>query len=270
MSLTVIRWRAGSIKGFLFRTALIAVVSLCGFSRQCIASQSSPGTVVFSNPTALNTSAIFGSTGTFILQLTASDGVKSTTATVTIVVNQAVIMPQLLVGSGAAIAGNALAIPIILSTGTTGVAGVQFDFDFPAGLSTSTIIAGASAIAAGKTVSTNVVGGDLRVIIAGLNQNVMNSGQVAVITMQSAAGLSAGPLTVDLLNVSAVDANGVSIPMAPSGIGTIQVTANKAPTVNIGGNQTITLPASANLTATVTDDGAPNPPGALTYSWTVL
>jgi hypothetical protein len=38
--------------------------------------------------------------------------------------------------------------------------------------------------------------------------------------------------------------------------------------VNAGANQTVTLPASASLNGTVTDDGLPNPPGALTRSWT--
>jgi hypothetical protein len=37
--------------------------------------------------------------------------------------------------------------------------------------------------------------------------------------------------------------------------------------VNAGSNQTITLPAAANLNGTVTDDGLPNPPGAVTVTW---
>jgi hypothetical protein len=44
--------------------------------------------------------------------------------------------------------------------------------------------------------------------------------------------------------------------------------ANVAPSVNAGVDQTITLPASANLDATVTDDGLPNPPGTFTTIWT--
>ncbi len=42
---------------------------------------------------------------------------------------------------------------------------------------------------------------------------------------------------------------------------------NQAPQVNAGSDQTITLPASANLSGTVTDDGLPNPPGAVTITW---
>ena len=40
-----------------------------------------------------------------------------------------------------------------------------------------------------------------------------------------------------------------------------------APTVSAGADQTITLPSTATLNGTVTDDGLPNPPGAVTTTW---
>jgi Beta-propeller repeat len=40
---------------------------------------------------------------------------------------------------------------------------------------------------------------------------------------------------------------------------------NQPPGVNAGPDQTITLPGVANLDGTVSDDGLPNPPGALTH-----
>ncbi|MEP7181304.1 MAG: RHS repeat-associated core domain-containing protein [Betaproteobacteria bacterium] len=43
---------------------------------------------------------------------------------------------------------------------------------------------------------------------------------------------------------------------------------NQPPVVNAGANQTITLPSGASLPGSATDDGLPNPPGQLTYSWT--
>jgi hypothetical protein len=42
---------------------------------------------------------------------------------------------------------------------------------------------------------------------------------------------------------------------------------NQAPIVNAGPDQAITLPASATLDGTVSDDGLPNPPGAVTTTW---
>ena len=43
---------------------------------------------------------------------------------------------------------------------------------------------------------------------------------------------------------------------------------NQAPVVNAGNDQTIQLPNTASLSATVTDDGLPNSPGTVTRTWT--
>ena len=45
-------------------------------------------------------------------------------------------------------------------------------------------------------------------------------------------------------------------------------TTNQAPTVNAGPDKAVTLPNSANLTGSASDDGLPNPPAAMTFSWT--
>jgi len=42
---------------------------------------------------------------------------------------------------------------------------------------------------------------------------------------------------------------------------------NQPPAVNVGDDQTITLPAVANLLGTVTDDGKPDPPRSVTTTW---
>jgi hypothetical protein len=44
--------------------------------------------------------------------------------------------------------------------------------------------------------------------------------------------------------------------------------ANAAPTVNAGADRTITLPGTAALNGTVSDDGQPAPPGVVTLAWT--
>jgi len=51
---------------------------------------SGPGTVVFVNATSLNATATFSTTGTYVLQLTASDGLLSSSSSVTIVVGSVV------------------------------------------------------------------------------------------------------------------------------------------------------------------------------------
>jgi hypothetical protein len=44
-------------------------------------------------------------------------------------------------------------------------------------------------------------------------------------------------------------------------------TQNTPPTVNAGADLTVTLPNSAPLSGSATDDGLPNPPGAVTFAW---
>ncbi|MBK9441607.1 MAG: hypothetical protein IPN53_09935 [Comamonadaceae bacterium] len=56
----------------------------------------------------------------------------------------------------------------------------------------------------------------------------------------------------------------VTVTVSPAGTG------NLAPIVNAGTNQAITLPATATLTGTATDDNLPNPPAHLTTSWSFV
>src|SRR5205823_4721910 len=51
---------------------------------------------------------------------------------------------------------------------------------------------------------------------------------------------------------------------------TVVITVNKRPVANAGPDQTITLPSAATLSGSATDDGLPNPPAALTYTWSTV
>jgi hypothetical protein len=229
--------------------------------------------VTFSSPNTLNTTAVFDSTGTYVLQARASDGVRFSTKTVTIVVNTTVVPPSLAIAPASAIAGNAVDVTVNFTNGVNAqnVSGLQFDLTLPSGVSSNTVIVGAAAQAAGKSVSANMVGSALRVIIFGLNSDPMGSGAMAVINLRLAANLTINR-SLALSGIVGTDPAGVNVPMTFSN-GSIVVTANAAPTLSISASATsITLPAqnSVDLTGTATDDGAPNPPGALSYSWSVL
>src|SRR6266446_59656 len=50
----------------------------------------------------------------------------------------------------------------------------------------------------------------------------------------------------------------------------VVITVNQAPVVNAGPAQAIKLSDAATLNGSATDDGFPNPPGALTYNWTMV
>ncbi|MFW6153760.1 MAG: PKD domain-containing protein [Planctomycetota bacterium] len=56
-------------------------------------------------------------------------------------------------------------------------------------------------------------------------------------------------------------------PQGQAWVGTEGGATNTAPSVDAGNDQTITLPADATLDGTVTDDGLPDPPAAVTTTW---
>src|SRR5207249_2522919 len=61
---------------------------------------SGPGTLTFGNASALNTTATFSTSGTYVLRLTANDTALSSTSDVTIIVNPANTAPVVSAGTG--------------------------------------------------------------------------------------------------------------------------------------------------------------------------
>jgi len=77
--------------------------------------------------------------------------------------------------------GQGVVLPIAIASGSgEDVSGVQFDLVFdPALLTAGAITAGSAATDAGKILSTNEVArGQLRIIVAGLNQTVIDDGEL--------------------------------------------------------------------------------------------
>ena len=119
---------------------------------------------------------------------------------------------------------------------------------------------------------------------ASLDGTVTDDGLPASGTLTSTWSRTSGPGTVTFTNATAADTNAtfstagtyVLRLTATDGALTAQdeltVTVNPAtpgntpPVVNAGPDQQITLPATATMAATVTDDGLP-PPAVLTYLW---
>lgn len=251
------------------RGAMILCMAIIGGYQVADARLSSPGNVTFSSPNSLSTNAVFDSTGTFILQLQVSDGSKVSTASMTVVVNTLIVPPQVAVSTISGIAGNGVDVNVNFTEGTTGVSGLQFDIALPTGVSTPTITAGQSTLDAAKTISSNIVSGSLRLLIAGLNQNIIRSGRLATVNLRLDPNLATGSKPLTSCCVVASDPAGSGVPGTIVS-GSIAVTANKSPVVNAGQNQTITLPSEAVLSGTASDDGALNPPGVLSYTWSVL
>jgi PKD repeat protein len=193
---------------------------------------SGPGTVTFVNPAAAVTTATFSVTGPYILRLTANDGALSASATVTITVNPAPPVNQ----------------PPVVNAG-----------------SNQTITLPAAANLNGTVTDDGLPSPPATVTVAWS----MDSGPGIVTFANPAATTTTATFSVAGTYVLRLTANDSALPASA----TVTITVNPAPpvnqppVVNAGSNQTITLPAAANLNGTVTDDGLPNPPAAVTVAW---
>ncbi len=189
---------------------------------------SGAGTVVFTQPNQLATSVSFNQIGTYVLRLTVSDSALSSTSDVTITVTDANTAPVVNAGTN-----QTITLPA-----TASLSGSYIDDGIPVG---------------GAVTNTwSMVSGSGTVTFS-------NPSSLATTVTFSVAGTYVLRLTVSDSVLSST--SDVTITVNPA------AAQNTAPIVSAGANQTITLPATANLTGTATDDGLPNPPATLTYSW---
>ena len=190
--------------------------------------------------------------------------------------------------------GNVTVEPRAIGTGHTIVfqfdGAIVFTGDFTVIDDNITTVAGASATASGNdvVVTLSTLADNKRITISldnvngvGLNVSASmgfrvgdtdDSGTVNAIDVsrvKSRAGQLAANagLRYDLNTTGVITAADISAVRARAG-SLMLPPGNAAPVVNAGPNQTIILPAAAMLTGAAADDGYPNPPGALTFSWT--
>lgn len=181
---------------------------------------SGPGTVSFGDLTLANTAAQFSESGTYGLRLTASNGLLSTVADVTVHANKA---PTI----------RATAAPLVTLPATAALQGEVVDTGLadPSGTVSPewSLVNGPGlvAFADAKALSTTASFG--------------TSGEYTL-----RLTVSTGELTASR---------------------EVTITANQAPSVEAGPNQSIDFPALAELDGTVSDDGFPATPGRLTLAW---
>ena len=121
---------------------------------------------------------------------------------------------QVSVGTVSRYPAGTATLSVTLASQGSQVAGLGFDLLYDKTALTITITTGAAAQAAGKSASVNNnLPGGKRVIIAGLNQDVINDGVVANLAITVAAGATAAtyPLTFALLNATDPDAATVTL-----------------------------------------------------------
>jgi PKD repeat protein len=194
---------------------------------------SGPGTVIFANAAALATTATFSAAGSYTVRLTASDSELSSTDDIVVTVNEAIPVNQPPVV-------NAGADQVITLPATAALSGTATDDGLPnppAALSTT----------------WSLVSGPGTVTFA-------NAAALATTATFSVAGSYTLALTASDGALSTTDDIAITVSAVP----------NQPPVVNAGADQAITLPATASLSGSATDDALPNPPGALTITWSVV
>jgi Fungalysin metallopeptidase (M36)/IgGFc binding protein/Bacterial Ig domain/K319L-like, PKD domain/Fungalysin/Thermolysin Propeptide Motif/Fibronectin type III domain len=267
---------------------------------------SGSGTVVFDDAAATNTSVTFSTNGTYVLHLTADDGVATNYSEVTIIEN---LPPTVSAGND------------ILTNGLQGVLnGSVSDDDLPGGVLTVlwSQSSGPSTVsfadpAATNTTVTSSHSGTYVLTLTASDGAATNSAE-ATVTFNLPPVVNAGPLQTvnfgdtvtlqgsitddqlphNILNTiwSEVSGSGTATFADPTvtnttvtfdqpGIYTLRLTAddgmatnsadtvitiNAAPVVSAGPDQTVTLGAPVTLAGTVTDDGIPGP--IVTTEWT--
>ena len=115
-----------------------------------------------------------------------------------------------------AITGTSINFPINFTAGTVGVSTMQFDLVLPIGIvspNPAIITTGLAASSAGKAASSNILSnGRIRILIFGLNQNIIPSGNIVNISLNITAGIAAGIYLTQVINIVSSDKLGNSVP----------------------------------------------------------
>ncbi len=191
---------------------------------------SGPGTTTFNDPAAVDTTATFSTPGTYVLRLTADDGESTGADEVTVIVTAANQAPT-------------------VDAGIDQSVGVPSGSPLTAALDATVTDDGLPNPPGAVTTTWTQVSGPGSTTFA-------DAGAVDTTATFSTPGSYVLRLAADDSELSSFDEVVIDV--------SIQ---NTAPAVDAGSDQTVLFGDGATLDATVTDDGLPNPPGAVTTTW---
>ena len=247
---------------------------------------SAGGTVVFANPNAPATTATFGADGIYVLRLTGSDGAVTVSDDVTITVN-----PAPIVGTGTGLLGEYFNDPnngshFVTFVGSRIDPTINFDWVTAApvaGVTVGQFFGAMDRLRAGAGHRQLHLHDDCRRRRPALGERSARHRQL---------GQSSGDDPHEradrfhrrraLRHPHGVPTSTPATPRRSCG-GPVRVrcrrrfrrrscitATNRAPVVNAGADRTVTLPATATLTGTATDDGQPSPPAAMSVAWSTV
>jgi len=107
--------------------------------------------------------------------------------------------------------GSNVSFPISFVKGPAGVAALQWDLVVPSSFTVLSVTAGPVATAAGKSVQYVMSGNVARIIIFGLNQDVIETGVVAIVTVRPLATIPRGTYPIPVRSPVASNAAGGSV-----------------------------------------------------------
>jgi len=170
---------------------------------------------------------------------------------------------SLSLSGGAGFPGSNVTLNISLTVNSTLPAAVQWDLLYSTvdlNPEAGTFYAsGAAATVAGKQATcATLVPGDIRCIVAGLNDNTIGNGILAAVTLQIASTTDTST-QVTLSNLAASTGGSVAQAMPITGAGAT-VTINQPP---MGGPQATVM---QNGVRSLANSAMPNPPGSLVYA----
>jgi hypothetical protein len=243
---------------------------------------SAGGTVVFADPNAAATTATFGADGIYVLRLTVSDGAVTVSDDVTITVN-----PAIVIGSGTGLVGDYFNDP---NNGTHFVTPVRgrldatVNFDWASASPASGVSVDNFSVRWTGRVQAPVTGNYTFTTTADDGVRLWVNGQLLIDNWSDQAATTRTSAPVALVASALYDVKleyfehgGLATakllwaypgqPVAAIPKSQLYPPANRAPSVNAGSDRTITLPATAALAGTATDDGLPAPPAQLSIGW---
>lgn len=113
-----------------------------------------------------------------------------------------------------------LTVPILLQSGTDGVAALDFRLQFdPAVFRPVSAIAGLAAQQANKIVTANMpADGEYIVVMMGLNQTTLQTGEVARVLFEQVAHPEAGQSRIEIIEPTLATQDGAEIPVSAQGV----------------------------------------------------